>query len=195
MNEKKFKKLFYGLLHLNYLGGVLYALVHFLVTPRRIYTPRRLWAYETWIIFSFWGIFTSIQLIEQEKGALLKKARQVILSKLILLVFPWGLFLLLAPPALMNAFGLNSGYWRALGLASLFGALIYYYPYCFWKRALTRPILAFGFLDNLLAAAVIFFLFLLRRIPYIALGSLPLLLFFSVFFLDLFRYHRRSVKG
>ena len=195
MKEKKFKKRFYTLLHANYLIGVLYALAHFLVTPRRIYTPRRLWAYETWIVFSFWGIFTSIQFMEEERGSFLKKARQIILTNLILLVFPWGLFLLLSPRGLMDFFGLSSVYWRLLGAASLLGALIYYYPYRFWKRKLVRPILVFGFFDNLIAAALIFLLFVSGKTPFVALGSVPLLLYFSVFFLNLFRYHRRSAKG
>ena len=195
MREKKFKKLFYGLLHVNYLAGVLYALIHFLMVPRRIYISRRLWAYETWIVLSFWGIFTSVQFIEQEKGSFLKKARQIIITKLILLVFPWGLFLLLSPKGMMDFFGLSSAYWRILGGASLVGVLVYYYPYHFWKQKFARVVLAFGFFDNLLAALVISFLFLTKRVPFVVLGSVPLLLYFSVFFLNLFRYHRKSVKG
>ncbi len=189
-----FKTLVYSLLHVNYLVGVGYALTRFLATPRLVYEPRRLWAYETWIILSFWGIFTAIYFIEQEKMPRVKKARQIILTNLILLVFPWGLFLLLAPASLMSAFGLGSTYWRVLGFCSLVGALIYYYPYRFWQKKLTRPILIFGFFDNLLAACIIFSLFVLKRVPFIALGSVPLLLYFSIFFLRIYRYHRRSVR-
>jgi hypothetical protein len=193
MGDQKFKRLFYRLLHFNYIVGTLYALGHFLRTPRQIIEPRRLWAYETWIILSFWGIFTTIYFIEQQKLAALVKARRIILANLILLVFPWGIFLLISPQPLMTDFGLSSVFWRILGGCSLVGALVYYYPYRFWERRFARFILAFGFFDNLVTAFVILMFFLARRVPFIALGSVPLLLYFSIFFLQLFRYHRRSV--
>ena len=107
-------------------------------------------------------------------------------------VFPWGLFLLLGPRELLVLFGLGSVYWRILGGFSLLGALIYYFPYQFYRRKLTRSILIFGAFDNLIAGLVVIFLFMFGRIPLIAFSSFPLLFYFSYFFFDQARVYKRK---
>ena len=44
-------------LHVNFFSGMMYALIHFLRTPRATLLERRLWAYEYWLIFGFYAIF------------------------------------------------------------------------------------------------------------------------------------------
>ncbi|MBD3250041.1 MAG: hypothetical protein GF381_00495 [Candidatus Pacebacteria bacterium] len=63
---KKYFKLF---INLNYLFGFGYAFYFFITTPRKgAVLVRRLWAYECWLILSFYGLF--IYLFYLEKSAL-----------------------------------------------------------------------------------------------------------------------------
>lgn len=63
---KNWFKLF---IHFNYLAGFLYAFYYFVTTPRSSQMfVRRLWAYECWLILSFYGLF--IYLFYLEKSAL-----------------------------------------------------------------------------------------------------------------------------
>lgn len=183
------KKFFYLFIHFNFLSGFLYALYHFLDTPKSIFLSRRLWAYECWIILSFYCLFIFLILLEKEvkiKQALREKIsmyRKILLVNLLLLVFPWGLFLILAPTDLLDILRLNSFYWRILGMFSLLGALIYYFPYRFYKNKWAYYIFIFGFIDNLLAGLAVSLLFLFKKIPLVAFSSMPLLFYFSSFFL------------
>ncbi|MCL5970910.1 MAG: hypothetical protein M1450_05440 [Patescibacteria group bacterium] len=185
----KLKKYFYLFIHLNFVIGFLYAFYHFATTPRSIFLSRRLWAYECWIILSFYSLFIYLILTEKELLAKeklivrLKSFRRILLVNLLLLVFPWGLFLILAPRDLLEMLRLYPMYWRILGIFSLVGALIYYFPYRFYKNRLVFFILVFGFLDNLLAGIIVSGLFLLKRIPLLAFSTMPLLFYFSFFFL------------
>ncbi len=180
---EKLKSRFYLFIHFNFITGFLYAFYHFLITPRATLEQRRLWAYESWIIFSFYCLFLFLILIDQEVKFNLDKFKRILLVNLILLVFPWGLFLLLAPANLLTMLELNSIYWRILGGFSLLGAVIYYLPYQFYDWKWTRYILIFGFIDNFIAGMIIFILFLLGSLPFIVLGAVPLLFYFSFFFL------------
>jgi len=174
-------------IHVNFITGLLYAFWHFIDTPKSIMEIRRLWAYESWVIGSFYCLFVYLIIKDSERKIRLKVKmdwfREVVLINLILLVFPWGLFLLLAPSEMMDVFQLNSIYWGILGGMSLIGALVYYFPYKFYKHKWSLYIMMFGFVDNLLAGGIIAWLFLNRRVPLMAFMSTPLLFYFSVFFL------------
>lgn len=185
---KKIKKYFYLFIHLNFVSGFLYAFIHFLFTPRSIYLNRRLWAYECWIILSFYCLFVYLIILDEEVnlkkklGQQIKNFQKILLVNLLLLIFPWGLFLILVPKELLRMFHLGSFYWRLLGFMSLLGAILYYFPYRFYKNKLTYYVLFFGFIDNFLAAMVVMVLFFMQKIPLIAFSSMPLLLYFSLFF-------------
>jgi len=193
----KLKRRFYFFIHLIFISGFSYAFWNFIETPRSILLHRRLWAYESWIIMSFYCLFVYLILAEREVriGSTLKsglkRAKQVMLTNLLLLIFPWGLFLIFAPKFLLEVFSLKSIYWRVLGIGSLLGAIIYYFPYRFYQRKISFYILVFGFIDNLLAGLVIFVLFFMRKIPLVAFSASPLLFYFSFFFLEQSRNYKR----
>lgn len=195
---QKLKQYFYLFIHLNFLTGFFYAFYHFLNTPRSIFLSRRLWAYECWIILSFYSLFLYLILTEKEfalrEGLKIRLAafRRILLVNLLLLVFPWGLFLLFAPRDLLEVLHLYPMYWRILGIFSLLGALLYYFPYRFYKNKLAFYILTFGFLDNLLAGIIVSALFLLKKIPLLAFSSTPLLFYFSFFFLKQARIYKNN---
>jgi hypothetical protein len=179
----RIKKYYYYFLHLMFMIGLLYAFGHFITTPKNPdFFERRLWAYESWIIFSFYSLFVFLTLLEKEFR--IDKFKRILIVNLVLLVFPWGLFLLLAPASLLEILRLNSIYWRILGGMSLVGALIYYFPYRFYKHKLSYYILIFGAIDNLLAGLIITVLFIMRRIHLVAWTSAPLLFYFAYFFRD-----------
>ncbi len=195
------KRLFYFFIHLNFITGFLYAFYHFVSTPRSVVLDRRLWAYESWIILSFYSLFVYLILID--KGHKLSKKRikermdwfkQTLLVNLILLVFPWGIFLLLSPRYLSEIMGLGSIYWRILGGMSLLGAAIYYLPYRFYKEKIAYYVMIFGFIDNALAGLIITILFLMGRIPLIAFSGMPLLFYFSYFFFEAARDYKKTLK-
>jgi hypothetical protein len=191
----KAKKFYYFLLHAFFITGILYAFRQFIRTPRIEILQRRLWAYENWIIMSFYLLFVYLTLTERE-GRLkkaknrLKEFRRILSVNLILLIFPWGIFLLIAPKDLLILLGLNSIYWRILGIMSICGAAIYYFPYRFYRHKLSKLILVFGMYDNFVAGIVVTFLFFTRRVPLIAWASTPLLFYFSYFF----REHSKKVR-
>ncbi len=186
----KLKKYFYGFIHLNFISGFLYAFIHFLMTPRTTVLQRRLWAYESWIIFSFYCLFLYLMMVDNKVN--FAQLKRIILVNLLLLIFPWGLFLIFGPSDLMGLIGLNSIYWRILGIMSLIGALIYYLPYRFYKQKWVFYILTFGFIDNFLAGLILFILFIYHRAPFIVLGAVPLLFYFSFVFMRQARYFRTS---
>jgi len=124
----------------------------------------------------------------------IKRFREVLTVNLLLLVFPWGLFLLFGPSYLLGLFGLTSVYWRLLGLFSLLGAAIYYFPYHFYKKKLTFYILIFGAIDNLLAGLVVLFLFILKKVPLTTFSATPLLFYFSIFFFEQARVYKKNQK-
>jgi hypothetical protein len=197
---EKFRRYLYAFIHLNFVSGFLYAFYHFINTPRSVFIHRRLWAYESWIILSFYFLF--IYLILVEKGLPIKitarnarkrieNFRQILLVNLILLVFPWGLFLILAPKYLLN---LNPNFWRVLGFFSLLGGIIYYLPYHFYRKRITFPILVFGAIDNLLAGLIILLAFFLKEIPLVVFSTTPLLFYFSFFFFNQTKIYRRLIK-
>ncbi len=150
---------------------------------------RRLWAYESWIILSFYMIFVYLTLVEEDLkeekkwiASEVERFREILSVNLILLIFPWGLFLIIAPSFLLEIMGLHSFYWRVLGGASLLGALIYLYPLRFYRKKLSFYIFLFGVVDNFLAGVVLTILFILGRVPLSAWASVPLLFYFSFFF-------------
>jgi hypothetical protein len=61
------KKTIINLIHTNFVSGLVYAFYHFISTPRIDIVPRRMWAYETWIIFGFYSIFLFLSLREKTK--------------------------------------------------------------------------------------------------------------------------------
>jgi len=194
----KIKKLFYSFIHINFVTGILYAFYNFIRTPRSIMEIRRMWAYESWIILSFYCLFVFLILIEKEKLVNAKQKiiyfKNTLLINLALLILPWGLFLLLAPTNLMEMLNLNSIYWRILGGMSLVGALVYYLPYQFFKKPFTYYILMFGAIDNLLAGLIVAVLFFSNRAPVTAFASVPLLLYFSYFFWEQSKDYKGIIK-
>jgi len=184
----KIKKYFYTFIHFNFISGFLYAFVHFITTPKTTMVQRRLWAYESWIIFSFYCLFVFLMMVDTKVN--FEQLKRVLLVNLLLLIFPWGLFLLLAPSDLMSMVGLDSIYWRVLGAMSLVGAVLYYLPYQFYKKKWAFYILAFGFIDNFLAGGILFILFILQRVPFIVLGAVPLLFYFSLVFLQQAQFYK-----
>lgn len=196
---EKAKHYFYLFIHINFLSGFLYAFFHFLTTPKSIFLSRRLWAYECWIILSFYCLFIYLILLEGEQK--LKKTldrinffKRILLVNLLLLVFPWGIFLLFGPRDLLEMFHLYPVYWRILGFFSLLGAVLYYFPYRFYKKKWTYYILLFGSVDNLLAALIVSFLFISQKIPLIAFASTPLLFYFSFFFFKQAKNYKENLS-
>lgn len=61
------KKTLSLLIHLNFLSGLAYAFYHFITTPRYDLIPRRMWAYECWIIFGFYALYLFLSLREIPK--------------------------------------------------------------------------------------------------------------------------------
>ena len=117
---KKSRAVFFRLLQFNYLVGLLYAFLKFLTTSRADVLSRRLWAYECWVIISFYSIFYYLVFLEHEKKlSFLQRFRKIMEVNLLLLIFPWGLFLLLAPVQFLKHLGFGSIYWRILGFFSL----------------------------------------------------------------------------
>lgn len=196
----KLKKYFYYFLHLQFVTGIFYAFAHFVTTSRKFnFFERRLWAYETWIILSFYSLFLFLTMVERDVKVKnikkphihLKEFRKLLLVNLVLLVFPWGLFLLAAPSEMLILFGLRSVFWKVLGGMSLVGAIIYYFPYRFYKRRLTYYILLFGSLDNFVAGTIITFLFIRHQVPLTAWSATPLLFYFAYFFKEqAAKYHQ-----
>jgi len=198
----KTKKYFYFFIHFNFMSGFLYAFWHFINTPKQIFMHRRLWAYESWIIASFYSLFVYLTLTDKDirlkKATKLKKRiawfKEVLTVNLILLIFPWGLFLVLSPKHLSQLLSLGSFYWRILGVFSLLGSIIYYFPYRFYKKKISYYILLFGAVDNFIAGAVITILFLLRKIPLVAFSAMPLLFYFSFFFWEQTKTYKAVYK-
>lgn len=197
MSLQKLKRYFYFFIHLNFISGFFYAFWHFINTPKSVFIHRRLWAYEAWIIISFYCLFVYLILIEKEVNvkAILKKRlkrfKQILFINLLLLIFPWGLFLLFAPQDLLNIFGFKSIYWRILGVFSLLGAFVYYFPYRFYRKRLAYYILIFGFIDNLLAGIIFLSFFLMRKVPLVAFSATPLLFYFAFFFFEQARSYKK----
>jgi len=183
----KLKKVFYLVLHLNFISGFFYAFWHFIQTPKEVFLHRRMWAYETWIIMSFYFLFVFLILMEKEFDF-----KKLLAVNLFLLIFPWGLFLVLTPKNLLFFLGMGSIYWRILGIMSLVGALIYFYPYVFYKEKFSYYVLLFGAVDNLIAASVLVILFAFGKIPLIAFVSSPILFYFSRVFLKEAKFYKKS---
>ncbi|OGM30525.1 hypothetical protein A2630_02015 [Candidatus Woesebacteria bacterium RIFCSPHIGHO2_01_FULL_44_10] len=186
-----------------FIVGLFYAFGNFITTSRKFdFGQRRLWAYESWIIFSFYGLFLFLTLLEKEfKIGKIKRPhlhlaefKKLLLVNLILLVFPWGLFLLFAPASMLELLKLNSVYWRILGGMSLVGALIYYFPYRFYAKRLSYYIIAFGALDNFLAGAIVTALFVSKRVGLVAWSATPLLFYFAYFFKEQAEKYKHLAK-
>ncbi|HDS11343.1 MAG TPA: hypothetical protein ENN77_00375 [Candidatus Wirthbacteria bacterium] len=195
----KFKKFFYFLVHLNFIAGLLYALYFFITTPRSNMPVRRLWAYENWIIFSFYAIFIFLTLNEKEVRLNTQKkiqgfvshARNMMLTNLVLLIFPWGLFLIFGPPDLLEMFSLGSIWWKLVGAASLVGAGMYYLPFRFYKHPLSYPIFVIGSISNTVSGLVLSWLFVVNQAGLVVWSCVPLLFYFAYFFYEQAReYHQ-----
>ena len=59
-------------LHVNFFSGMMYALIHFLRTPRATMVERRLWAYEYWLIFGFYAIFLLLAFFQESENKVIK---------------------------------------------------------------------------------------------------------------------------
>ncbi len=179
----KYKKYLFTFIHLFFISGILYAFFHFATTPKTQMFYRRLWAYESWIILSFYGLFVYLNLAQKEVKLSLKFFKTILGLNILLLIFPWGLFLLLSPSQLLQGLNLKP-FWRILGGMSLLGASIYSFPYYFYRHRFSRFVLYFCALDNLIAAIVLTILYIQKLIPLIAFSTIPLLLYFSHFFFN-----------
>lgn len=189
---KKIKEYIYLLIHINYIIGFFYAFFNFLTKPKVEILGRRLWAYECWIILSFYILFIFlilyadklISIDNEDKRRSLRFYKMNLLYFLILLLIPWGMFLLLGPNRLMRLLGLDSIYWRILGTFSLIGFLIYFFPYRYPKHRFSRYVMIFGIFDNIVPIIVILVLFSLGKISLLVLAQVPLLIHFLFFFID-----------
>lgn len=166
----KNKRTFYFLLHLFFWFGVFYAFSHFFA-PFNL-EKGRLKIFQVAATFTFYFFFAFLTFQKP-------KFKKVLAFNILLLVFPWGLFLLFAP---LYFLGLSSFYWRILGGASLVGALIYSYLYLFYRKESAYYLLLFGMVDNFLAAVFLTFLFILGRVSLFAWSVSPLLFYFSRLF-------------
>lgn len=196
----KLKKLVYLTIHLFFVSGVLYAFFFFVRTPKTNMITRRLWAYESWFILCFYGSFIYLTLKEKsyrrsQVKKRLNQLKEVLVLNIILLVFPWGLFLIFAPKPILDVFELRSVYWRFLGTASLFGALIYSFPYRFSGKKWIKYFLYFISIDNFLAGLVVSWLFYQNQVPLIAFSSVPLLFYFAFFFFNYLRQGHFKLKN
>ena len=199
----KLRRYFYFGLHLLFLSGLGYAFENFMRTPRINLMERRLWAYENWIILSFYALFVWLTLMDQNNFYKRKQRlkyrwegfKQKLSVNLVLLVFPWGLFLILAPQDLLELLHLGPIYWRILGVCSLLGAVVYYFPYRFYHHRFTFYILIFGMVDNLLTGLIVTVLFALREIPLLAWSAAPLLFYFAWFFGEHSQHYRELRKA
>ena len=184
----RLKRWFYLMVHVLFVTGILYAFYHFINTPRSDMPVRRLWAYENWIIISFYTLFVYLVLSDREerikKRELLTRFYRILRVNLLLLLLPWGLFLVLSPQELLVLLGLYSFYWRILGFCSLLGFLLYLFPYKFYAHKISYAILIFGIIDNFAAATIVLVLFFEKLVPLIALSAVPLLYYFSFFFAE-----------
>lgn len=59
------KRNFKIFINLNYIAGFLYAFYFFITTPRANMAVRRLWAFESWMILSFYGLFIYLFFLER----------------------------------------------------------------------------------------------------------------------------------
>ncbi|KKU87363.1 hypothetical protein A3A64_03170 [Candidatus Gottesmanbacteria bacterium RIFCSPLOWO2_01_FULL_48_11] len=192
------KRYFFLTIHLVFLASILYAFYHFLRTPRIDAVNRRLWAYENWIIVSFYGLFVYLALsdvdipeeIKERRKKRIAKFQRILEINLLLLLFPWGLFLLLVPGDLLAMVGLGSAYWRVLGGFSIAGFLLYLFPLKLLRHKISYYVLLFGIVDNFLAGLIVVTLFFLERVPLVALSAAPLLFYFSYFFFETTRRYR-----
>ncbi len=197
------KKAFFFFLHIFFLSGLFYAFGHFIRTPRTSALDRRLWAYESWIILSFYSLFVYLALKDQEftlKNSqkvkrFVEQFKEITLINLFLLIFPWGLFLVLGPQELLEMFGLRSIYWRVLGIGSLIGSAIYYLPYKFYKRRIAYYIIIFGAIDNFLAGLILTVLFIIQKVPLTAWSATPLLFYFSYLFFRQYRKYKKTIDN
>lgn len=202
------KRIYYFFLHFLFITGIIYAVGQFITTPKTFLLERRLWAYESWIILSFYLIFAYLTIIEKEinlnltgkrlreKGRIFfEKFQRILTLNLILLIFPWGLFLILAPHDLLSLLRFKTIYWRVLGFMSLVGAAIYYLPLKFYKSKTTFYIFIFGFVDNLIAAIILTFLFITKRVTLLQWSASPLLFYFSIFFLEQAKEYKKIIES
>lgn len=196
------KKAFFLFIHIFFLSGLLYAFGQFIRTPRAVILNRRLWAYESWIILSFYSLFVYLALKDREYKLkdtkrvqkFIDQFKEITLINLFLLIFPWGLFLIFGPQELLAMFSLHSNYWRLLGIGSLIGAVIYYLPYRFYKKKISYYIIVFGGVDNLLAGLILTVLFILRQVPLVAWSASPLLFYFSYLFFRQAKEYRKTIS-
>ena len=153
---------------------------------------RRLWAYENWLIVSMYSLFLFLTIMENEirlKNPVKIKLyfaqfRYILAVNIFLLVIPWGLFLLLAPVEILSVLRLSSFYWKILGIGSLFGAMVYYFPYRFYNNKLSYYIFIFGIIDNFIAGGAVTILFIQQKVPLFVFTGAPLLFYFAYFFLE-----------
>jgi len=58
---------FIRFIHLNFVTGILYAFYHFIRTPRSVdMADRRMWAAETWLLFTLYSVFLYLFIIETD---------------------------------------------------------------------------------------------------------------------------------
>lgn len=201
--HQKLRQYFLSFVHFWFIVSLAYAVIHFAWTPRSNMDIRRLWAYESWIIFSFYGLFVYLILTDPEYADTAReKARKTftrfqrtLKTNLLLLLVPWGLFLLAARyipggDELLAILGMDAVYWQVLGGMSLLGFLLYLFPYLFFRNRLTYPILIFGFIDNFVAAMIVMVLFSVGRVPFVAFSATPLLMYFSYFFWEQAKHYK-----
>ena len=188
-HESKKRKYFYLIIHTLLISLFFYAFVQFITTSRADFFSRRLWAYESTLVGMFYVLFVFLTIMTDEsvKEAIKKPKehmqyfKDVLIVFLVLMIFPWGTFLLISPADVLEGLGLNSLFFKVAGSVSLLAASFYIIPYHFYSKKISYYILILGAIIEMIGGLGLGVLFILGEVPWLVLGALPLHLYFSYF--------------
>ncbi len=184
------RKFVFLIIHIIFISGLFYDFALFLGTERTNAEVRRLYAYEGWIIACFYILFIVLTLISRDyTGKLIKHPKEymhefkkILGFHLLLLIFPWGVFVLTAPQGLLNILGIGANWVKVLCFLSIVSAFFYYLPYHYYKEKISYYVLLIGALTNLAIGIGFSILFYLRIVPVTIWSTVPVLLYYAFFF-------------
>ncbi len=199
----KFRKFVFLTIHIIFISGLFYDLALFLGTSRESQDVRRLYAYEGWIIGSFYILFIVLTLLSQDyHGKLhtkpreyINKFKKILSIHLLLMIFPWGVFILTAPQKLLDILGIGANWIKVLSMLSITSAFFYYLPFQTHKGRTAYFVMIVGFITTLITAIGLSILFYLHLIPAVVISSIPLLLYCSYFFWEHSRHFGKVLKN
>jgi hypothetical protein len=193
------KKFVFLLIHIIFISGLFYDFALFLGTGRDDQEVRRLYAYEGWIIGSFYILFIVLTLISRDYSEKLLKQpreyihefRKILKLHLLLLIFPWGVFVLTAPQRLLDILGIGEMWVKIMSLLSIISAFFYYLPYHYYKEKISYYVLLVGAFANFIIGVGFSILFYLRIIPITIWSTVPILLYYAYFFWEQSRQYSK----